>query len=70
MGLAGKKIPLGSRIITLADSMDAMTSQRSYRDPMPINDALEEIEENEAGRFDPELIGPFVSTMRSNINLN
>jgi len=55
-GLKGKAIPLGARIITLADSFDAMTSDRSYRSKMTPEEALEEVR-----RFDPELVEAFLA---------
>ena len=42
--LRGEEIPLGARIIFVADAYDAMTSERVYRDPLAPRDALEELE--------------------------
>lgn len=53
-GLQGEEIPLGSRIVAIADSYDAMTSNRPYRSPMNPKDAAIEIEENLGTQFDPE----------------
>uniref|UniRef100_A0A7V1EI62 GAF domain-containing protein n=1 Tax=candidate division WOR-3 bacterium TaxID=2052148 RepID=A0A7V1EI62_UNCW3 len=60
MGLKGDKIPLGARIIAIADSFDAMTSDRPYRPRMDINVALGEIKKNRKTQFDPELADVFV----------
>jgi HD-GYP domain-containing protein (c-di-GMP phosphodiesterase class II) len=57
--LKGEKIPLGSRVIALADAYDAMRSVRSYRKGMPLERAVRIIKENSenATQFDPQL-GP------------
>ena len=52
-GIAGEKIPLLARIIAVADSYDAMTSNRSYRSYLPQKEAREEIERNKGTQFDP-----------------
>ncbi|ADL12525.1 HD domain-containing phosphohydrolase [Acetohalobium arabaticum] len=54
-GLKQKEIPLGSRIVSIADSYDAMTSNRPYRSPMNPKEAVREIKENLGTQFDPEL---------------
>jgi diguanylate cyclase (GGDEF)-like protein len=55
-GLAEEKIPLGARIIFAADSWDAMTSDRTYRRGLSIEQALEEIESLSGSQFDPEVV--------------
>jgi HD-GYP domain-containing protein (c-di-GMP phosphodiesterase class II) len=55
-GLEGEKIPLGSRIIAVADAYDALTSKRAYRDPWEGQSALEEIRRGvEKGMYDPNV---------------
>ena len=54
-GLQGEEIPLAGRIVALADAFDAMTNGQPYRDPLPVNDALAEIETDSGSHFDPEL---------------
>jgi putative nucleotidyltransferase with HDIG domain len=61
-GLKGKDIPLGSRIIALADSFDAMTRPRPYRKAKTEQEALKEIAENRGTQFDLELADAFLST--------
>jgi len=56
---AGERIPLEARILTVADSFDAMTSTRPYRPPRDVLDALEELERCAGSQFDPELVGAF-----------
>jgi HD-GYP domain-containing protein (c-di-GMP phosphodiesterase class II) len=54
-GLRGEEIYLPARIFMLADSFDAMTTDRPYRRALPIHAALEEIEDHAGTQFDPEL---------------
>lgn len=58
--LKGKEIPLGSRIISLADSFDAMTTKRSYKDEMPIDEAFKEIRRCSGTQFCPEVSNFFL----------
>ena len=51
--LKGDQIPLVARIVGLADSFDAMTSRRSYREALTIKQAMKEIEANLGRQFDP-----------------
>ena len=53
-GLKGEDIPETARIISVADAYDAMTSKRSYRDPMPQHIVREEIVKGSGTQFDPE----------------
>ncbi|MHC4133000.1 MAG: HD-GYP domain-containing protein [Planctomycetota bacterium] len=55
-GIKGHQIPLVSKVIALADSFDAMTSRRTYRDAMSIKQAMNEIEKGLGNQFD-ETIG-------------
>ena len=52
-GLSGEKIPEIARIIAVADAYDTMTSQRSYRDPIPQQKVREEIVKGTGTQFDP-----------------
>jgi len=52
-GQKGEEIPLTARIITVADSFDAMTSDRPYRKALPIDTALAEIRRHAGAQFDP-----------------
>lgn len=58
-GLRGEKIPLGARILAIADSYDAMTSDRPYRPALTPEKALVELEGNAGKQFDPQLIKVF-----------
>lgn len=59
-GLKGEEIPQMARIIGLADSYDAMTSERSYRKALSEDVVLREIRENAGTQFDPEIARAFV----------
>lgn len=56
LGIKEKKIPLGSRIIAVADSIDAMTTDRPYRKAMSWGKCKEEILVNKGIQFDPEVV--------------
>lgn len=64
-GIGGEEIPLLSRIITLADSYDAMTSDRPYRNGLLMDKAIEEIVRCMGSQFDPELAKLFISKVIS-----
>jgi diguanylate cyclase (GGDEF)-like protein len=66
--LGGKNIPLGARIITIADSYDTITSDRSYKKGRPAEEALTELERCANSQFDPELVEAFVRAMRQQPN--
>lgn len=55
-GLAGEEIPLESRILFVADSFEAMTSDRPYRGGTSVSAALEELRANAGTQFDPEVV--------------
>jgi len=54
--LKGEKIPLGSRIIAICDTIDAMTSHRSYRPAFTFDEAFAEVIANKGMQFDPVLV--------------
>lgn len=59
--LAGRDIPLGARIFSLADTLDAMTSDRPYRKALAFDAALREIRSCSGTQFDPEIADAFLS---------
>jgi putative nucleotidyltransferase with HDIG domain len=59
-GLNGAEIPLGARIFAIADTLDAMTSDRPYRKALSFAQAREEIERCAGSQFDPELVRVFL----------
>jgi putative nucleotidyltransferase with HDIG domain len=60
-GLKGDQIPLGARIFAIADSMDAMISDRPYRRALPLSHAREEIRRCSGSQFDPAVVDVFMS---------
>ncbi len=59
-GLRGKEIELGARIIAIADTYDAMTTERPYRGPLPKDHVIAVLKEQKGKQFDPELVDIFV----------
>jgi putative nucleotidyltransferase with HDIG domain len=59
-GIAGEAIPLGARIFAVADSFDAMTSDRPYRRAMSVKDARVEVSRCRGTQFDPDIVDAFV----------
>jgi diguanylate cyclase (GGDEF)-like protein len=57
--LRGEQIPLGARIIFVADAFDAMTSERVYRKPLSDRDAVAELERCAGTQFDPAVVDAF-----------
>lgn len=64
-GLRGEAIPLLSRIILIADSFEAMTSDRSYRRSTGRGHAVEELKMHSGDQFDPELVAAFISRIEA-----
>ena len=60
-GLRGEAIPLGARIIAVADSLSAMLQHRPYRGPMPFDRACDEIVRNAGAQFDPRVVEAFLA---------
>jgi len=58
--LAGEKIPLGSRIISIADAYQAMTSDRPYRKALSKREAIAELKSCAGSQFDPEIVMVFI----------
>jgi HD-GYP domain-containing protein (c-di-GMP phosphodiesterase class II) len=64
-GLRAAKIPLESRILGLADALDAMTAPRIYREPVSAAKAAAELERCAGNQFDPQLAGWVAEALRS-----
>ena len=63
-GLAGERIPVGARIISIADAFDTMTTRRPYREPVSKEDALVELRRCSGTQFDADLVGLFGEALR------
>ncbi|HXU86955.1 MAG TPA: HD domain-containing phosphohydrolase [Verrucomicrobiae bacterium] len=57
--LGGAAIPLGARIISVADALSAQTTDRPYRKAIPLDEAWAEIERHSGSQFDPEIVDLF-----------
>jgi putative nucleotidyltransferase with HDIG domain len=60
-GLSGGRIPLGARIFAVADTLDAMMSDRPYRKALPYAAARQEISRCAGGQLDPDVVSAFLS---------
>jgi diguanylate cyclase (GGDEF)-like protein/putative nucleotidyltransferase with HDIG domain len=64
-GLSGSEIPLGSRIVFVCDSFDAMVSDRPHSAPMSEEGALDELRRNAGAQFDPSVVEAFIAERRA-----
>jgi putative nucleotidyltransferase with HDIG domain len=55
-GLKGENIPLGARIIAVADAFDAMTTNRPYRKALPMDKVVRELRDFSGRQFDPDIV--------------
>ena len=62
-GLAGEAIPIGARVIFVADAFDAMTSNRLYRPALSHAEALAEVERCSGTQFDPDVVAAFLAVI-------
>ena len=58
------EIPVGSAIVSCCDAFDAMTTDRSYREAMPLEDAIEELEANSGTQFSPDVVTAVLRVLR------
>lgn len=61
--LKGDEIPIGARILAVADAFEAMTSNRPYRKALSPKDAISQLKENSGTQFDPQIVGTFLGTL-------
>jgi response regulator RpfG family c-di-GMP phosphodiesterase len=60
-GLRGERIPLNARIFSVVDTLDAMTSDRPYREALPFSAAAVELKKKAGSMFDPEIVDAFTT---------
>jgi response regulator RpfG family c-di-GMP phosphodiesterase len=59
-GLAGEEIPLGARMLSIADAWDTMVNDQPYRKALPKNNAIAELRQQAGAQFDPKLVDVFL----------
>jgi len=62
LGTAGEQIPQLSRILSVADAFDAMTTNRSYRPALPLDEAISRLKEAAGTQFDPSVVHAFLAS--------
>lgn len=62
-GLTGDEIPIETKIVICADAFEAMTSNRPYRDALPMDEALDEVRRNSGTQFDPDVADILIRLM-------
>ncbi len=66
-GLSGDGFPEGGQIIGIADVFDALTQERHYRDPMPLDRVISILEEGKQERWKPELVDAFIALIHEEL---
>jgi HD-GYP domain-containing protein (c-di-GMP phosphodiesterase class II) len=64
-GLRGDEIPIGSRIVSVMDSFDAMVSSRPYRKGLPVEEAIRRLDADSGKQFDPIVTPQFIALAKS-----
>jgi len=64
-GLSGEGIPLGARILTVADAYDAMISDRPYRKALTEETAIQELRQGSGSQFDPKIVEVFLEILKT-----
>ena len=64
-GIKGKNIPILGRVICIADSFDAMTTDRPYRRGFSLEQAVDELKKNKGTQFDPNLVETFIDMIKT-----
>jgi diguanylate cyclase (GGDEF)-like protein len=67
-GLAGEDIPLGSRIVSVCDAYEAMTTDRAYSDALPQDVACRELRRGSGSQFDPSVVEAFLNAIESGVH--
>jgi HD-GYP domain-containing protein (c-di-GMP phosphodiesterase class II) len=62
-GLCADSIPLGARIIHVADAFEAMSSNRPYRESLSKNNAVRKLQEQKGKEFDPDVVDALVKVV-------
>jgi hypothetical protein len=62
-GLVDEQIPIGAKIVSLADAFDAMTTDRPYRRRRSFEDVIQDLRQNSGTQFDPKVVAAFARAM-------
>jgi HD-GYP domain-containing protein (c-di-GMP phosphodiesterase class II) len=62
-GIAGENIPLTARIVACCDAFNAMTTDRSYRKAMPLDEAVAEVRRSSGTQFDPRVVDALIASI-------
>lgn len=68
-GLKGEAIPQGARILAVADSFDAMNSERAYRKPLPEDVIIKELKDASGSQLDPHIVAAFLNLLKKKPSL-
>ena len=63
LGISGESIPVSGRIVAIADTFDALTTSRPYKDPYPFNVAVDIIHSERGQHFDPDIVDVFIDNI-------
>ena len=69
-GLRGKEIPQSARIVAVADSFDAMTTDRPYRAGLPYEEAFQRLEDGRESQWDPDAVDAFLTAYAGSTDAN
>src|SRR5579872_7273515 len=67
-GLKETEIPIGSRIVSVIDSFDAMVSNRPYRKGLPVEEAIRRLLADSGSQFDPSVVQPFIEIAEAEVS--
>lgn len=67
-GLVDEQIPIGAKIVSLADSFDAMTTDRPYRRRRSFEDVVRDLRQNSGKQFDPKVVAAFARALLKEVN--
>lgn len=67
-GIRGEEIPVGARIINVADAFEAMISERPYSKGMTVEEAIEELKDGAGTQFDPDVVDAFIRVLKRKEN--
>lgn len=65
LGLSGEEIPIGARLVAVADAFDALTHDRPYRKARSVEQAATEIRNESGNQFDPQVVGAFLAVLEA-----